>query len=1200
MALSTVVARLKKIGQMLNRWRAEIQLTAGLAVVLLLLFFLTWSDFLARYSQSGRLVVWGVLLLVSAVLVGLILKTLSRRHTPEGVAVCVEQTFPQLDNHLINFLQFSAVSMRDAFVATYVKMDIPHWDGLNLSLMKDRRKLRWAQLALGVAVVLMVLPFSFLGQAWLTSMVRVLNPFAEIAPVSLTHILAVTPGDATVLQGGDIKLACTVEGKSGHEVRLDVCPADGEVKTYNLGSLKGAGSEVFPHTLNKVTTALKYRFRAGDAYVAGWKEITLRPPLAFNALLLKVVPPAYTGLPARKYDGQSKTIDIPYGSKAELASACNTPLRSLLLSGTGEPVNLELKGEGRDGVASLTITNGVNLTLAAVAKNGDTAEAVMGFNLLPDRPPVLTVKYPQKPVPLPPGSAPSIDFAVTDDFGLSDITIEQLSGPGDADEPPKVLKRYSRGENKGKELSFLWKGDIRKTTDTGSISLRVVAKDNRAESPNVTFSQTLSFELDEMSPAAKNRQEEQKKNAEGLNKVIELQRANIDRTKQLQGNLIAAKDEQWSERVEQQELIRKMVRLLIEKGGVNTLGNLVPSIKKLYVGEMAEVIPALRKVPEVKEVTAKDKQVVLALSMQEKILRQLTFAGESAKMVQEANKSSSLIGILDGMIISQAEIIKTALKCATQNVAVAASVVTQQDKLSSELIAFIKACRAEASSGQGEDKDQAAFVEAVATFCEKEKISDDMLLSSEQLEENKANDAVPHARNAYTKLQSARKQFEEVVAKGEKETREEMIEAIKVAEAKLGKLKELTKKLKEEMDKIEDNKNKNTKDFDVMEEEAAEIEKNIKEAMLQIPKDLDIFAHLNVGNDLVEDVFSTFEEVQQQEGPATKTADGGPVAEKAVIKREYLLEAMEKATELLDDFEMWLGKDADTKKITVEAADKEEMPEGVALTPLQTSMEDIIGDLQKVADEKLDKAADDGAINAATPDMEMGGEITEGDTTTFSAKGKSGNETPDHKEQDGRSNIGRQGMSSGESAAGSGTIGKGDDDIEARRTQDPTQSGKVTADGEADTKATGGGKLGSGKGDGWGQNGGTDRMDSGEAGSMAKSLENMAKKADQAYAQASLKGLRTDSLETAAHHIRQATDAISKGVPISQVAELRRKAIGALKKAKTELGEGSAASLDGQNFISSLTDVIEADQEISPEKYRKLNASYYKMLNEVM
>jgi hypothetical protein len=1199
MALSAVVEQLKKIGQMLNRWRAEILLTAGLAVMLILLFGLAWSDFLARYSRDGRLMAWSFLLLVLAVLVWIVKKTLSRRHTPEGVAVCVEQTFPELDNHLINFLQFSTSTIRDAFMATYVKMDIPHWDGLNLSLMKDRRTLRRAQLALGVAVVLLVLPFAFLGQAWLVSMVRVLNPFAEIAPVSLTHILNVSPGDATVLQGGDITLSCTVKGKSGHEVRLDVFPADGELKTYKLGTIKGADSEVFPYALNKVTTGLKYRFRAGDAYFAGWKEITLRPPLAFNSLLLKVIPPSYMGLPARKYDGQSKAIDIPYGSKTELATACNTPLRSLILSGAGAPLNVELKGESLNCVASFIITNGGPLTLAAVAKNGDTAEAVMGFNLLPDRSPVIAVKYPQKPVFLPPGSAPRIDFSVSDDFGFSEITIEQLSSPGDTAELPKVLKSYSRGESKGKDLSFLWKGDIRRTDDTGCITLRVVAKDNRAGSPNVTVSLPLSFELDEMSAAAKNRLEELKKNAEGLNKVIELQRENIDRTKQLQGNLIAAKDEQWNERVEQQELIRKTVRLLIEKGGVNALGNLVATVKKLYVNEMAEVIPALRKVPEVKDVAAKDQQVVLALSMEEKILRQLTFAEESAKKVQEANKNSSLIGILDGIITGQADIIKTTLKCAAQNVAVAPAIVTHQDKLSSELIAFIKACRAEASSGQGEDKGQAAFVESVATFCEKEKISNDMLLASEQLEGNKANNAVQHERNAYAKLQAARKQFEEVLATGEKETRQEMIEAIKVAEGKLEKLKDLTKKLKEEMDKIEDNKNKNTKDFDVMEEQAAEIEKNIKEAMLQIPRDLDIFAHLNVGNDLVEDVFSTFEEVKQAAGSGKPPPGGGPVSEKAVIKREELLGEMEKATKLLDDFEMWLGKEPDTKKITVEAADKEEMPEGVALTPLQTSMEDIIGDLLKV-DEKLAKEADDGAINAAVPDMEMGGEIKEGDTTTFSAKGKSGNQAPDHKEQDGRSNVGRQGMSSGETAAGSGTIGKGDDAIEARRTQDPTQAGQVMADGEADTKATGGGKLGSGKGDAWGDGGGTDRMDSSEAGTWATALENMAKKTDQAYAQASMKGLRTDSLEVAAHHIRQTTDTIAKGGTISQVAELRRKAIGALKKAKTELGEGSASSLDGQNFISTLSDVIEADQELSPEKYRKLNAEYYKTLNEVM
>lgn len=698
----------------------------------------------------------------------------------------------------------------------------------------------------------------------------------------------------------------------------------------------------------------------------------------------------------------------------------------------------------------------------------------------------------------------------------------------------------------------------------------------------------------------KKRVELAKKSSDGLNRAIELQRENIVRTKKLQSSMNLTTPEQWNEAAVKQETIRKIIRLLLEQEGEGrSLGNLVQPIKKMYVAELFEVIPTLRRVPAATDATEKDRHASRAIAMEEKILRQLTFAGKSAALVQAGNKTSSLIGVLDGIIAGQAKIIAATSQCATQGVAVAAAVVEDQDALSSEVFAFIKACRTEAAAGQGEDKAQCDFLESVARFCEQEKITGDMLQAAEELEANKLDAATRHERNAYSKLLIARKRFEEVKTQDEKEMREEMIEAVQVVNAKLEKIKAIEKKLKEEMDKIEEVKNKNTKESDMMEEEASEIQKMIKEAMLQIPKDLDIFAHLNVGNDLVEDVYSVFEEVTQAEDSDKMDPAGGPVAEKAVMKREHYLEAMEKAEKLMDDFESWLGEKPDTTKVTDEAFDKEEMPDGVALTPLQTAMEDIIGDLQKL-DKELEKAADDGAINQALPDMEMGGLITEGDTTTFSAKGKSGNQTPDHKEQDGRSNVGRQGMSSGETAAGSGTVSKGDDDIEARRTKDPTQSGQVTADGEADTKATGGGKLGSGKGDDWGDGGGTDRMDSREAGSWANMMENMARKADQSYAQASMKGLRTDSLKTAAHHIRQVGDAISKGVPIGQIAELKRRAIGSLKKAKTELGEGTAANLDGRSTASTLTDVVEADLDQAPPKYRELNADYYKKLNNVL
>lgn len=115
---------------------------------------------------------------------------------------------------------------------------------------------------------------------------------------------------------------------------------------------------------------------------------------------------------------------------------------------------------------------------------------------------------------------------------------------------------------------------------------------------------------------------------------------------------------------------------------------------------------------------------------------------------------------------------------------------------------------------------------------------------------------------------------------------------------------------------------------------------------------------------------------------------------------------------------------------------------------------------------------------------------------------------------------------------------------------------------------------------------------------MEGMMQMMAKRADSAYAKASMKGLRTDSLKTAAHHIRQAADAVSKGVPIGQVAELKRRAAAELRKAKTELGQGAGASLDGRGSGVTVKDVVESSPEEAPPKYRGLVSEYYKKLSE--
>jgi hypothetical protein len=208
--------------------------------------------------------------------------------------------------------------------------------------------------------------------------------------------------------------------------------------------------------------------------------------------------------------------------------------------------------------------------------------------------------------------------------------------------------------------------------------------------------------------------------------------------------------------------------------------------------------------------------------------------------------------------------------------------------------------------------------------------------------------------------------------------------------------------------------------------------------------------------------------------------------------------------------------------------------------------------------------------------------------------------TPDHKEQDGRSNVGRQGMAVGENASGSGTIGEGDPNMEARRTQDPTQDGQVDLDGEADTAATGGGKQASGKADDVGMGGGTRRMDSTEEGSLDGMEALMARQVDAMYTKASLKNVRADSLKNAAHHLRQAADAVARGGSIEQIREHRKQAAVALKRAKTQLRSGPSDALSDGRSSALLDDVLAAGPDEAPPRYRDLVADYYKKLNETL
>jgi hypothetical protein len=1180
-----VLSKLQQVGRKVVRWKASLITTWAVAIILAAVCVFGLIDFWLRLGRFDRFVTFTLLVILGGAALWRIGRVMKNAFTSEGVAAMVEEKFPQLDNHLINYLQFSKEAGEDPFKLAYVRSGAPNWQDLDFRKMRDARARKFSLLALGLAALVLVLPGLFIGPAWGVAVYRAVNPFTSMPPMSLTKIVKVEPGDITVLQGDPLVLTCAVEGFRTHEVRVDIDPGDADPMTYSLGRITSENRQEFSHRLAKVSTGLRYRFRAGDSPDSEWFTVATRPPSAFTGIQLAVQPPVYTGRPAATLNPREEPVVVPTGSTITATATCNAPLKSAVI---------RVAGGDKVWTISTEVTTGSAMRIQAVDTYGVSIEEDIAYSLEPDRAPQIEIVSPGPRTILPAGEVPRIEFRASDDYGLRGIAVEEVHPGTGTDKPGRQVEQW--GSSGSPEFEMTWSGETGPRAGR-EIAYRVVAYDGRPDDPHRSVSPIVVFALPGLADAAKQRQEFEEKAFAGLQKVVELQKENISATDQLSRAKDAATRDAWTAVADRQAQIRELTHELLANP-LKPLGGMTAKVKQLYVNEMVLAIDSLRSIP-VATAQNRARHAREALALEKSILDQLTRAESAFAQAKVDRRISGISALLEALIRGQDSTLKQTRAFAENEAEVSDLLIDSQDALAEDLTGFVESCREEANGVRGNDAAFASTLDQIATMTEDLKIRNDMIIAAERLDGNKPGEAVPLQERALTNLKSLRSLINAVGLEREEERREALLEAVAQAKEKLAAIKKAYVEEKVEMmEEIRGAKDKNDEFYDTMEESYEELVKETRESLLEVPTDLHVFTDLNVANDLVEDVFSIFQEVEQQ-GHEDDPDGKQEVGEFAFAKEDVQLEMMEEAEGKLDDMEMWLGDTSDKEKTDTEAFDREEMPEsGIATGALATEVEDMIGDLLE-EDEEDEEQNQDSATTHAMPDMPMGWEVVEGDIASYAAKGKSGNERPDHHEQDGRSNVGRQGMSTGETAAGSGTISEGDENIEERRTEDPTQSGQIDLDGEADTKATGGGKLGTGKADDVGMSGGVERMDSNEAGSWEGMASLMAKQADAIYAKASLKNVRVDDLKKAAHHLRQSTDAVAKG-DISQLKEHRKMAVSSLRRARSTLEAGPSGAMQVDGSAGVLDDVVESGPDHAPPKFRDQVADYYKALNDAL
>ena len=1195
MSPSQLNAELTKIGRRMSGWNSQCNAMLWAAVVLAALFAAALADTQLRFPTVARIAAWLTLIAGAAFGARRAWASHAICRPPAAVAATLEHAFPQLDNRLINYVQFAGRRDRDAMVEKYLQSEPPDCRALPLAPIKNRRRFRRTGSACLTAVVMLAIPLLWAPERWTNSVLRILNPFSSRAPIAAAYIVDVDPGDVRILQGSPLKLSCTARGQRGVAVYVELWPEDGRKSLVQIGKLREEGDNSLSYRMPKVTADMTYRFKTAGIPHRKF-TVTTRAPLAVTSLRANVTPPEYMNLAPTTFDGLSEDIDLPDGSRVALSLACNFPLRSAEITTSSEDGSVALQANGSVWSASLTPDVQQRAVLTATDEDGYTVDASLRWKRLADNPPVIEITMPTGRTRLTPGQQPVIRGVVHDDFGLTAVVLEKLdpkSGRGvkQADVTGTRLTEFPVQQS---EAIIDWKATSRGEEKEVRLVYRIVARDNRGDDPQVSMSPPLVFDLVSTADMRTEQEKAVAKSVATLAQLIGIQKANLGETKSLLARLDDSMRHDWDPIVSRQSDVRRMAgKLLLDTA--RPLGTLTPLVRKLHATDMADAIDLLERA----QGAARDAQgrwMADAVTLETKILQLLTHASSGHAGASRRATITGLLAMLDALVKGEKQVLERT-QLAIGSDSVAESLIDTQDELASDVVEFVRACEREARQLEASDKAFSELVTQIAGECERRKIHDNMIRAAEALDQNDTARAVPLEEKVLADLEHLHAMANRWRAEDFLEEQEDLLEAVQEYKDKIEKLRDLRAEVVEAMRELDRQEDEMGKDQDTLEEELAEINKNIKDALLTIPTDLNIFADLPVGNDLVEDVWQVFEEVEKTEDAESEDKE---INEMGTMKDDALLDMLEMAAQRADEMEMWLSGAGDDTKRAMEDFDKAELENAGEMNkmPMPAAMEDLIGDLIEEA-EKAKKEADDSATNQGVPDMAPGWEVAEGEFANFSAQGKSGNTAPDHKEQDGRSNIGRQGMSDGETTAGAGAINEGDEDIEKRMTQDPNQGGgKVEEENNADAVATGGGKQSSGHSEDTGMPGQGPRRDS-DVGGGGQWDNYLRKTAEQLYAQASMLHVRTASLGESVEHIRQVSEAYQRGESYHQIRELQNRAIDSLKKTQAELNAGfTTVNIDTEKPLGDFDDQLSGGSDEAPEEYRDLVSQYFKALNE--
>jgi hypothetical protein len=347
-----------------------------------------------------------------------------------------------------------------------------------------------------VTAFLFVLLAGFTFQAFITTLIRYVDPMGDHPPYSLTKVWLEEPGQtgASVLYRSSFTVKCRWSGHDPKELFLTAHPP-GEPEKAVTVPMFAQEKGLFVQKIEDVkTNLLIHAHTRGSWSRSRAHPLTVLLTPQFVSASTSISPPAYTGLPAKTGDFGFSGLSALKGSRVSFRLGSNRPLKDgviTLATSSGRPEVIRLIPDDKkpdEVTGSFIADSSGRMTFALTDVTGvpSDTEKSSAFTVTHDLGPQVAIAEPARDGFLVESYTMSARVTASDDYGLKSVRVQVSLNDFYAEPVERTYPEITRNDSISLPL-YGKAGDV--------ITLFAEAIDTHPSPPHVARSETRHLQI---------------------------------------------------------------------------------------------------------------------------------------------------------------------------------------------------------------------------------------------------------------------------------------------------------------------------------------------------------------------------------------------------------------------------------------------------------------------------------------------------------------------------------------------------------------------------------------------------------------------------------------------------------------------------------------------------------------------------------